>query len=251
MKPFEVNLEASTASRRLKPFTLSEEFQYYRKRTGPSILEFNFMKKRVRILSEASEIADDSQGILYWMSREARVQDNWAFLFAQKLALKNENPLHVCYCLVPEYLETTMRHCKFLLGGLKEVSEECKKLNITFNLLKGEPSHILPQFIRKYDIGGVVCDFSPLRVPTKWIEDLKVKLPEDVPLCQVDAHNIIPVWLASNELEFSAKTFRSKVRRLVEWLTEFPPVVKHPYEFEGVVEVNIYNFLQTLVVKQN
>lgn len=242
MKTFGVSpLEASTAPRRLKPFTLVEEFQYYRKRTSPSILDFNFMKKRVRILSEASEVTDDSQGILYWMSRDARVQDNWAFLFAQKLALKNANPLHVCYCLAPENLEATIRHCKFLLGGLKEVSEECKMLKITFHLLKGEPSQIVPQFIRKYDIGGVVCDFSPLREFTKWIEDLKVNLPEDVPLCQVDAHNIIPVWFASNQLEFSAKTFRSKVARLVEWLTEFPPIIKHPYEFEGVVEVKTFN----------
>lgn len=244
MKTFEVSpLEASTISRRQKQFTLQDEFQYYRARTASSILEFNFMKKRVRILSEAGEVTDDSQGIVYWMLRDARVQDNWALLFAQKLALKNQNPLHVCYCLVPDYLDITNRHCKFILGGLQEVSEDCKKLNITFHLLRGEPSHVLPQFIRMHDIGGVVCDFNPLRVPTKWVKELKESLPEDVPLCQVDAHNIIPVWVASTQLEFSARTFRSKVSRLVEWLTEFPPIIEHPYKFEGVREVKNFNLL--------
>lgn len=43
--------------------------------------------------------------------------DNWALLFAQKLALKNEIPLHVCFCLKPKFLDATIRHYKFLLEG--------------------------------------------------------------------------------------------------------------------------------------
>ena len=39
-----------------------------------SIDEFRFNKKRVRVISDAKDFPDDSQGILYWMSREQRVQ---------------------------------------------------------------------------------------------------------------------------------------------------------------------------------
>ena len=49
--------------------------------------------------------------------------DNWAFLYAQKLALKMEVPLHVCFCLVPKFLDATIRHYTFLLEGLKEVEK--------------------------------------------------------------------------------------------------------------------------------
>ena len=39
-----------------------------------SIETFRFNKKRVRVVSEAKNFPDDAQGILYWMSREQRVQ---------------------------------------------------------------------------------------------------------------------------------------------------------------------------------
>jgi deoxyribodipyrimidine photo-lyase len=39
----------------------------------------------------------------------------------------------------------------------------------------------------------------------------------------VDAHNVVPVWAASGKLEYSAKTFRSKVSKVMdEYLVEYP-----------------------------
>lgn len=49
--------------------------------------------------------------------------DNWAFLYAQRLALKQELPLHVCFCLVPKFLDATIRHYSFMLRGLQEVAK--------------------------------------------------------------------------------------------------------------------------------
>ena len=37
------------------------------------------------------------QSVLYWMIREKRVKDNWALLEAQKIALRNNAPLFVCF----------------------------------------------------------------------------------------------------------------------------------------------------------
>lgn len=50
--------------------------------------EMKFNKKRLRLLSDTDKIKQDSEGVLYWMLREHRGQDNWALVHAQQLALK-------------------------------------------------------------------------------------------------------------------------------------------------------------------
>ena len=101
----------------IKIENLIKTFNTERIKTAKSIIDFDFKKKRVQILSKVQEVREDSNGIVYWMSRDGRVQDNWAFLFAQKLALKNKIPLYVCFCLVPKFLDATLRHFKFMLKG--------------------------------------------------------------------------------------------------------------------------------------
>ena len=58
-------------------------------------------------------------------------------------------------------------------------------LSINFHMLLGEPSKVLPEFVKSNDIGGVITDFTPLRKPLKWLEDVTMKLPKSVPVCQV------------------------------------------------------------------
>ena len=94
-----------------------KKLQAKREDTAKSILEYKFNKKRVRIVSQEQMVPDSCEGIVYWMSRDSRVQDNWAFLFAQKLALKNKVPLHVCFCLIAKYLDASVRQFDFLVKG--------------------------------------------------------------------------------------------------------------------------------------
>lgn len=55
-------------------------------------------------------------GVLYWMSRDKRVQDNWAMLHAQKVAKEAKAELHVAFCMP---METTRRRMHFMVEGLK------------------------------------------------------------------------------------------------------------------------------------
>lgn len=165
------------------------------------------------------------------MARDQRVQDNWAVLFAQKLALKNKTPLHVIFCLTDEFLGAILRHFAFMLKGLDEVASECKKLNINFHLLRGNHTEEIPKFVKHNKIGSLVCDFSPLRIHRAWVEGIKKALPKEVPLVQVDAHNIVPIWITSEKQEYAARTIRNKINsKLSEFLTEFPPVMEHPHK---------------------
>ncbi|XP_064615560.1 deoxyribodipyrimidine photo-lyase-like [Liolophura sinensis] len=225
---------------------LVKKIEEARKNVARSIADFKFNKKRVRMLSEAVEFEEDNGAVVYWMSRDQRVQgyslfcfmaDNWAFLYAQRLALKMEVPLHVCFCLVSEVSEATIRHFGFMLKGLQEVEQECQRLDIQFHLLIGYAQDVLPDFVVSHKIMGVVTDFSPLRVPMEWVENVRKNLPKTVPFCQVDAHNIVPCWEASPKLEYGARTIRKKIHdQLSGYLTGFPPVCKHPYKAEFKAE---------------
>ncbi|KAL7640172.1 UNVERIFIED_CONTAM: hypothetical protein RMT77_009586 [Armadillidium vulgare] len=229
-KKRKVTLEESSKKIKLMDDTCIEKLESERNEVARSITDFNFNKSRVRMLSKQLYIPENCDGIVYWMSREQRVQDNWALLFAQRLALKHEMPLHIVFCLMPEFLNATFRHYDFLLKGLQEVESDCQKLNIPFHLLLGQPKEVLPKFVKEENIGGVVTDFSPLRLPLQWVEDVEKSLPEDVPFGQVDGHNIIPCWVTSTKQEFTARTIRFKINNnLKEFLTKFPSVIKHPY----------------------
>ncbi|XP_068457154.1 CPD photolyase [Clinocottus analis] len=193
--------------------------------------EVKFNKKRLRLISDTKHIKQDSEGVLYWMLRDQRVQDNWALVYAQQLALKEKLPLHVCFCLVvPKSELSTLRHYSFMLKGLEDVATECKALNIQFHLLHGSAGDMLPGFVSDRGLGAVVTDFSPLREQLQWLEDVKNNLPKDIPIIQVDAHNIVSCWVASPKLEYSARTIRGKITKLLpEFLTDFPPVEKHAH----------------------
>ncbi|RNA12022.1 deoxyribodipyrimidine photo-lyase-like [Brachionus plicatilis] len=226
---FQSGMAASSTGNTKSPCQLAEEIKCKRNELFESVNAFRFNKKRVQVLTEAREFPEDAQGILYWMSRDQRVQDNWALLYAQKLALKQNLPLYVCFCLVPTFLNATIRQYHFMLEGLKEVQKELTDLNIQFHLLIGLAKDQVPKFVAEHKIGGLICDFSPLRTHKNWLQEMRKNLPSNVPLAQVDAHNVVPCWIASDKLEYAARTIRNKINsKLDEYLSEFPPVISHP-----------------------
>lgn len=217
--------------------SLLEKIVQLRAGCAPSIADFSFNKKRVKVISDVKDMPEENEGILYWMMRDQRVQDNWAMLYAQRLAMKQEVPLHVCFCLDPSN-PLSFRHHSFMLKGLKEVEEELSKLDISFHLLEGESGETIAKFVEQNKIGGLVADFSPLRKPRQWVQDVASKIPQTIPFCQVDAHNIIPCWVASEKLEYAARTIRPKIHKhLGSFLTEYPPVVSHPHKAKAKAEL--------------
>jgi len=109
-----------------------------------SSAKVSFNLNRVRAIQEDLQHLQRCNGVVYWMSRDQRLQDNWALLWAQKLALERGKSLHVAFCLVPSFLNATLRQYDFMLKGLEEVSEECQRLDIHFHLLQGEAKTVLP-----------------------------------------------------------------------------------------------------------
>lgn len=170
--------------------------------------------------------------VVYWLSRDQRAQDNWALLYAQQLALDYQTSLAVVFTLVPQFLGATYRQYDFLLRGLRETAQVLEEHRIPFFLLPGEPPETLPAFLAEQRAGVLVTDFDPLRLKRQWQEQVRERLA--LPIWQVDAHNIVPCWLASSKQEFAAYTLRPKLHRLLpDFLTDLPPLQAHPFPWEG------------------
>jgi len=165
--------------------------------------------------------------VVYWMSRDQRVQDNWALLYAQHIALEHDVPLGVAFCLAPQFLGAQRRQYAFMCDGLEEVREALAELDIPFFLVSGEPTYEIPRFVTAHRVGMLVTDFDPLRIKRAWKAGVAGQM--SIPFREVDAHNIVPCWVASSKQEYSAATIRRKLGVLVpEFLTAFPPLQRHP-----------------------
>jgi deoxyribodipyrimidine photo-lyase len=185
-------------------------------------------QRRVRILRGGD--ADAKGPVLYWMNRELRAQDNWSLLHAAELARKAESPLGVVYNLDPSFLGGGMRQLVFKLEGLKELEAELAALNIPLHITVESGVEGVIALIRKLKCPVVVTDFFPLRKPRKWLADLLGSV--HCAVHEVDAHNIVPCWLASPKQEYAAATFRPKIHRLLpEFLTDFPKLTKCEYRW--------------------
>jgi deoxyribodipyrimidine photo-lyase len=89
------------------------------------------------------------------------------------------------------------------------------------------PAAAIAALARELGAGLVVTDFSPMRCALAWQRELRALLPAPVEVVEVDAHNIVPCWIASNKLEYAARTFRPKFEALATpglYLTDFPEI---------------------------
>jgi len=190
-------------------------------------------QNRIRVLKKNES---RSGPVVLWMSRDQRINDNWALLFAQELAIKQKSPLAVIFCLVPRFLNATIRQYGFMIKGLQEVEKDLKKKNVPFFLLTGPPEIEIPRFVNRYKAGTIVADFSPLSINRGWKES--VMKNADISFYEVDTHNIVPCWTASSKQEYSAYTLRLKLRRLLpDFLEAFPSLKKHPYNWKEKVSI--------------
>jgi len=193
-------------------------------------------QRRVRLLQKGNE---GKGPVIYWMSRDQRVSDNYALLFASELAAEKQTNLIVIFSLVKKFLGATLRHYDFLIKGLQKVELKLKDFNIPFFLLLGNPQDTIPDFIKKFQANTLVSDFDPLKIKRIWKRDVAKKI--EIPFYEVDTHNIVPCLVASNKQEFAAYTIRPKINKLLdEFLVEIPKLKTSTKNYIGF-EKNDWN----------
>jgi deoxyribodipyrimidine photo-lyase len=162
--------------------------------------------------------------VVYLCSRDQRVGDNWALLHACDLSGKHDKPVVVLFNVATADLSMGERHSLFMLKGLREMEQSLRQLNIPFYLVQGDPEEEVPKMLTELKASALVTDMSPLRDGRKWRDAIAQTI--DLPFHEVDAHNVVPIWITSNKQEYAARTIRSKIHRNISsYLREFPKMV--------------------------
>ncbi|KAH0648743.1 hypothetical protein KY285_033991 [Solanum tuberosum] len=164
--------------------------------------------------------------VVYWMFRDQRIRDNWALIHAVDEANKANVPVAIAFNLFDQFLGAKARQLGFMLRGLEKLQGNLQStLQIPFFLFQGEAIDTIPNFLKECGASLLVTDFSPLRDVRSWKEKICERVDESVTVHEVDAHNIVPLWVASAKLEYSARTLRGKINKLLpEYLIELPAI---------------------------
>lgn len=166
--------------------------------------------------------------VVYWMDRDRRVADNWALLYAQDIALGAHTPLVIVTSIDNREHVRTARRLDFLLSGLREVEAECRALGIAFVVAMEPTAGEIVRFARDSSACALVTDFTPLRDGRA--DRSRVAEHIEIPMYEVDAHNIVPARFASTKQEWAAYTFRPKVNRVLgTFLSDIPSLQPHPF----------------------
>jgi deoxyribodipyrimidine photo-lyase len=211
-----------------------------------SLLPDWMLPERTRLLTTTKDLKKNGKCVVYWMQRDVRSVDNWALLFAGHMAETANVPLQVLYVLPPppkqqsdgslppamDEMRITERHGSFLLGGLEKVHAELASMDVPLSVLT-PPSFdavgkAVCEFLDRCQPQVVVCDMNPLRRYRQWIEEQTAPMLEDrsIPMYQVDAHNVVPVWHASQKKEVGARTLRPKLNKLSSKFLQSYPAFK-------------------------
>lgn len=181
--------------------------------------------------------------VVYWMDRDRRVHDNWAFIHAQDIARSARCSFLVVTCVDSEATVRTARRVSFLLQGLREIERECSRLRVPFVVLTGEQSDEIVQFVKAVSAGALITDFAVLR--SQRAARSSVADAVEIPMYEVDAHNIVPARFVSPKQEWAAYTIRRKTQRYInEFLTEYPVVRTHPVTFDGDIPSNNWDMIE-------
>lgn len=180
-------------------------------------------KNRVYKLNNKSIIDGD---IVYLMSRELRIEDNWALIFARDLAQKYNRKLKILILLEPD--SYSKQQSAFLTQGLNSLKKNLTSNNLDFEVIEQMPAN-------KYKAGAYIVDFNPVSLKDEFAKRA------DCAVYEVDSHNIIPARFISDKQEYSAATLRRKIySNITDFLTEVPNTYKYSI---SKAQIELENFI--------
>ena len=187
--------------------------------------------------------------VLYWMQSSQRSEFNYSLELAIQKANELGNPLLVVFALVDSYPEANYRHYQFMLEGLNEVANSLKKRKIKMVIQYGDPIQIVKKLNEKSSI--LILDRCYLRVDKKWQNE--VAKESDCKVIRVESNSVVPVEVASDKSEYSARTIRPKIKKqLNNFLIDLrtTPIEKYSLNLSvNTISLNSINkILETMII---
>ncbi len=147
--------------------------------------------------------------VLYWMQQSQRADFNHALEYAARCANERDQGLVVGFGLTDAYPGANERHYAFMLEGLAEVKASLHERGIKLVVRRGEPDEVALHLAARASL--VVCDRGYLRHQRRWRDRVAREAGRSV--VQVEGDVVVPVELASDKVEFAARTIRPKLQR--------------------------------------
>ena len=164
--------------------------------------------ERIKHLNKKS--VQDGKFVLYWMQASQRIEYNHALEFAIHMANDARKPLVVFFGITDTFPEANARHYYFMLEGLKEVQNALEKRGIKMVIRQVSPEKGVVEIAKIASL--VVVDRGYLKIQREWRRYAAEHM--QCPLIQVESDVIVPVEVASPKEEYSAATFRPKIKRV-------------------------------------
>ncbi len=150
--------------------------------------------------------------MLYWMQAAQRADYNHALEYAIERANALGKPVVGAFGLTADFPEANARHYHFMLEGLRETVHDFEGRGIRLVVRAERPARCIPGLAR--DACLVVVDAGHLNVQRQW----RAQVAEAIacPLEEVETNLIVPVEEAAEKENFSAGTFRPRIRRKLD-----------------------------------
>jgi deoxyribodipyrimidine photo-lyase len=154
------------------------------------------------------------------MQSSQRAEHNHALEYAVQKVNEVEQPLLVAFGLTDDYPSANQRHYAFMLEGVRDAQESLEGRGIKFVVQKGTPDEVALRLGQNASM--IVSDGAYLRPERSWRQ--RVAEEAGCHVVRVEPNVVVPVELASDKRETTARTLRPKIRRhLDEFLVELLP----------------------------
>jgi len=149
--------------------------------------------------------------VLYWMQASQRAEWNHALEYAIQQGNEQKLPVVVLFVLTDHFPEANLRHCTFMVEGLKGVEARLKERGIHFLVRKGLPEKEVVMMSGQASM--IVTDRGYLRVQKEWRQYVAANAP--CPVIQVETDVVVPVQVAYPKEAYSAAVLRPKIKFLL------------------------------------
>ncbi|CAL56501.1 DNA photolyase, class 2 [Ostreococcus tauri] len=165
--------------------------------------------------------------VVYYCDRDARTSCNDALARATRMANGFGVPLVVAMHVGRDLSGRGIggaRRAVFGLEGRRELDEALRGRGAATRTTIGDDAALgVLETCEAVNASAVVCDFTPLREGRATRATIARAL--ECPVVEVDAHNVVPAWVASDKQEYAARTIRPKIRKKLDEFLTAPTVM--------------------------